>query len=321
MPQLNYSGQVYSGEPGESVLDTLTRHGVEVSASCRAGVCQSCVLRAAAGAVPEVAQRGLKPTLVEQGFFLACVCRPEGDLAIEDAGGLDMDAEIVDLHRLSPTVMRVRLRPRVPFAYRAGQYITLRRADGLSRSYSLASLPEEERLELHVRRTPGGRMSGWLFESARAGEPVQLRGPAGGCFYTAGAPEQPLLLAGTGTGLAPLLGICRDALRQGHWGPIRLYHGALALAGLYLRQELAALAAAHDNLTYSPVVREGGAGESVATGAIDQVIAADLPRLNGWRAYLCGDPAIVGLLQRRLFLAGAASREIFADPFLEAAPA
>jgi NAD(P)H-flavin reductase len=222
------------------------------------------------------------------------------------------------LERLTETVLRVQLETAAPLEYRAGQYITLRREDGLARSYSLASLPGDGTLELHVRRAPQGRMSGWLFDEARANDAVHVRGPAGDCFYVGGAGEQPLLLAGTGTGLAPLVGICRDAIAQGHTGPIRLFHGAVRPAGLYLRDELAELAGENPNVSYTPVVLEGGEGEGIATGALDKVIAGAHPKLSGWRGFVCGDPATVGVLRKKLFLAGMASREIFADAFVEA---
>ena len=318
MPTLTYSGAAYLAAPGESVLEALLRQGVEISNSCRAGACQSCLLRAVSGAVPAAAQQGLKATLVEQGYFLSCVCRPEADLLLEPAGGLEVAATIASLERLTPTVMRARLRTATPLDYRAGQYITLRRNDGLARSYSLASLPEDGTLELHIRRAPHGRMSGWLFDEARENEAVGIRGPAGDCFYTAGKPEQPLLLAATGTGLAPLAGICRDAVKQGHHGPIHLYHGALRPEGLYLRDELRNMAHAHGNVHYKPVVLEGGESAGILRGAIDKAIAADHPKLGGWRGFVCGDPSIVQMLKKKLFLAGMGSREIFADAFVEA---
>ncbi len=318
MPTLTYSGAAYEAAPGESVLEALLRQGIGISNSCRAGACQSCLLRAAGGAVPAAAQQGLKATLVEQGYFLSCLCRPEGDLLLEPAGGLEVEATITGLERLTPTVMRARLQPATPLAYRAGQYITLRRKDGLARSYSLASLPEDGALELHIRRAPRGRMSGWLFDEARENDAVSVRGPAGDCFYTAGQPEQSLLLAGTGTGLAPLTGICKDAVRQGHRGPIHLYHGALRPEGLYLQDELRAVASAYDNVHYVPVVLDGDDSGAIAKGALDKVISADHPKLSGWRGFVCGDPTVVQLLKKRLFLAGMASREIHADAFLEA---
>jgi NAD(P)H-flavin reductase len=311
MPTVTYAGAAYQAAPDESVLDTLLRHGVPISNSCRAGACQSCLLRSAGTGVPAAAQRGLKSTLVEQGYFLSCVCLPEADLVVEPAGGLEIEARISALERLTATVLRARLTPLAPMAYRPGQYITLRRGDGLSRSYSLASLPEDGTLELHVRRAPQGRMSGWLFDEAKEGEMVSVRGPAGDCFYTTGKPEQPLLLAGTGTGLAPLAGICRDALRQGHSGPIYLYHGARKADELYLQAELGALAASHANLRYEPVVVADG-------GSLERVVGERHASLAGWRGFVCGNPAIVPLLKKKLFLSGIASREIFADAFLEA---
>ncbi len=320
MAKLTYAGAVYEAAPGETVLETLLRHAVPVANSCRAGACQSCLLRAATGPVPDAARQGLKSTLVEQGYFLSCVCRPEDDLILEPAGGLAVPATIMALQPLSPTVLRVQLQPQESFAYRAGQYLVLCRPDGLARSYSIASLPASGELELHVRFTPGGQMSTWLFEQARPQEAVSIRGPAGDCFYTAGQAAQPLLLAGTGTGLAPLLGILKDALGQGHTGPIHLFHGALRPEGLYLRNELLAIAARHPQVNYTPVVLTGGEAEGLATGALDQVILAQLPRLAGFRAYICGDPNVVQLLRKKVFLAGISSRDIFADAFLQAPP-
>lgn len=318
MAKLTYQGSALEAAPGETVLEALLRGGVEVANSCRAGACQSCLLRSSSGAIPAAAQQGLKSTLVEQGYFLSCLCRPEEDLVLEPAGGLEVAATITSLELLTPTVLRARLRTREPFAYRSGQYVVLRRTDGLARSYSLASLPDDGELELHVRRAPFGKMSGWLFEQAAANDKVALRGPAGDCFYTAGNQDQPLLLAGTGTGLAPLAGILKDALRQGHTGPIHLFHGALRPEGLYLRDELREMAGKHTNVTYTPVVMEGGDAEGIATGAIDRVITATQPKLGGWRGFLCGDPAVVQTLRKKLFLAGMGSREIFADAFVEA---
>ena len=316
MPRVIYAGTAYDSAAGEAVLDTLLRHGVPISNSCRAGACQSCLLRAASGTLAPQAQRGLKATLVEQGYFLSCSLVPQDDLVIEPAAGIEVRASIHSLERLTPIVLRARLRLPEPLAYRAGQYVTLRRDDGLSRSYSLASLPGEDMLELHVRLAPHGRMSGWLFNDARAGDALTLRGPAGDCFYTGGNGDQPLLLAGTGTGLAPLAGILRDALESGHAGPIHLYHGSRTAEGLYLQTEIEALSSMHPNLHYRAVVPEH---DDVSTAAaLIAAIGADHAALNGWRGFVCGNPPAVSALKKKLFLSGMSSTEIYSDAFLEA---
>jgi ferredoxin-NADP reductase len=159
-------------------------------------------------------------------------------------------------------------------------------------------------------------MSGWFHTEARRGDAVSLSGPSGECFYVAGREQQPLLLAGTGTGLAPLYGIARDALGRGHAGPIHLFHGALHRAGLYLVEELRALAARYPQFRYTPAVLHGEAQDGIVVGPLLATLDTLLPDLTGWRGFVCGDPGIVTSLKKQLFLAGMASRDIYADSFL-----
>ena len=129
-----------------------------------------------------------------------------------------------------------------------------------------------------------------------------------------------MLLIGTGTGLAPLYGIVRDALRSGHRGPNHLFHGAVRPAGLYLNNELKAMAAAHANFTYTPSVLEGDKPGTFEIGPIDRIVTDRFPKLGGWRCFVCGDPTMVLLSKKKLFLAGIAMRDIHADAFLPSAP-
>ncbi|MBZ5675254.1 MAG: 2Fe-2S iron-sulfur cluster binding domain-containing protein [Acidobacteriia bacterium] len=320
MPAVQYGSCSYELKQGESVLDALLRNGVAVAHACKAGSCGSCLLRAVEGELPARAQAGLKDAWRARGYFLACVCQPEGDLTVAAVGNdARIAATITALDRLTHDVLRVRLVCDAPFDFRPGQYVTLFRDNALARSYSIASLPEEGVIELHVRRIPNGSMSGWLYQEACAGTPVHLQGPSGECFYAPGREDQPLLLIGTGTGLAPLYGIVRDALKSGHRGPIHLFHGAVRPAGLYLGEELAAMAAANANLTYTPSVLEADVPGPFEVGPIDGIIARRFPKLDGWRGFVCGDPALVQMLKKKLFLSGIAVRDINADAFLPSA--
>jgi CDP-4-dehydro-6-deoxyglucose reductase, E3 len=320
MPLIHYANQSLATQEGETVLDCLLRNGIAIPHSCKAGACQSCMVKGDGGEIPVQAQTGVKDTLRAKGYFLACSCRPTGDLTVSAVGNEQrIAARIASLDLLNDTVMRVRLRCTGELDYSAGQYVSLFREDGLARSYSLASLPDEHDLELHVRRIPGGAMSQWFHDGARVDGTVWLQGPSGSCFYLAGNSDEPLLLAGTGTGLAPLYGIARDALARGHQGPVWLFHGALEPTGLYLGEEIAALMARHPNLHFVPTVLRGDAHNAVDIGPLDAIILGKFASLKGWKGYICGDPGIVNLLRRKFFLAGMASKAIHADAFLPSA--
>jgi len=167
-----------------------------------------------------------------------------------------------------------------------------------------------------VRRFSGGLVSGWIFEQLEPGSVVMISEAFGDCFYLTGRPRQDILLLGTGCGLAPLYGITRDALNSGHRGRIRLYHGSREAGGLYLTEQLRQIAAAHSNFQYRQCVSEGPPGEGHCSGTPLELALKDNPDLGGWRVYLCGNPQMVDAARMETFLAGAASSEIFADPFL-----
>jgi ferredoxin-NADP reductase/ferredoxin len=324
VPRVVCDGRAIELPAGTRLLDGLEQAGVSIPSSCRAGACQSCLVKATRGAPPAAAQVGLKDALRAQGFFLACVAEPREDLEITLAAvsALAVPARVARVETLAAATLRVTVEPSAPFPHRAGQFLTLVREDGLARAYSIASSPETDRsaLELHVRVHPDGQMSGWLAGPSAVGARVHLRGPAGECFYAGGDATQRLVLAGTGTGLAPLLGVLRDALRAGHQGPIELWHGARAAAGLYLDDELRALARRRPQLSYRRVVLDGAPEDGLSVGRLDDALLA-ATSFGGSRVFLCGDPELVRSLKRRVFLAGAALKDIHADPFVTAAPA
>lgn len=312
-----YDGRAIALGPGETVLDGLLRAGVAAPYSCRKGTCLTCLARVESGPVPAAAQAGLKPTLVAQGYALPCLLVPEGPLAVAPARDADLygRATIERVEPLAPAIARIVLRPATALYYHAGQFINLRRPDGLTRAYSLASVPRlDPLLELHVRRMPRGAMSGWLCDEARPGDAVDIQGPNGACFYLPGRPDRPLLLIGTGTGLAPLVGVVRDALADGHRGPVALYHGSRDAAGLYLRDVMTDLAARHANLRYVPCLSGPDAG-SARAGRADDAALADHAKLDGYGVYVCGVPAMVAAARRRAYLAGASLADILGDAF------
>ncbi len=321
MPKIVFEGEDYQCEPGESVLDCLLRQGVSVNYSCKAGVCQSCMMVAEEGEPTLASQVGIKETLKASQHFLICSCVPEIDMrvAVPDRAGSVFETTVSSNEPLSADVIRLRLVRPDNYDYLPGQFLNLTNDAGVNRSYSLASVPAmDDFLELQIRQVPEGQVSGWAA-TLKAGDSVTISQAAGQCSYLPGREEQSLLLVGTGTGLAPLIGIAHDALQQGHTGPIHLYHGSSTPEGLYLVGELTAMAEANAGFHYHPCVSRGTPPAGVRSGRAADVALQDNAKLSGWRIFLCGREDMVKALQKKTFLAGASMSDIFADPFVDSA--
>lgn len=318
MTSINYAKQSFELGKNESVLDCLTGHGIPIPFACQSGVCQTCLMRAIAGVPPESAQQGLKNSLKIQNYFLACVCYPEDDLEVvlPDEHQATVDTTVRKLELLSEEIMLVELECHAPFEYRAGQFVNLVHDSVHIRSYSIASVPGLDKyLQLHVRRLPEGRVSGWIHDDLTIGHPVEIRGPAGDCLYVPGNPEQAIMLIGTGAGLAPLYGILRDALNQGHSGPVRLFHGSRDRRGLYLVEELRELSERYANFDYIPCLSGTHVPPGFTAGRAHEEALKEVPNLKDWRVYLCGHPEMVKIAKKKAYLGGAAMKDIYADAF------
>lgn len=330
--QLKYDGQNYAVESNESVLDCLIRHGIHIPNSCRSGICQSCMLRATTGQPSTNSQKGLRPSRIEQNYFLSCSCIPEQDMEIvlPDTASLSVTTTVSSIEQLSGNTLRLRLEVPDNYSFHAGQYLRLFHPQGESRNYSIASLPNHDSfLELHIRILPNGLVSNWLATDVKPGDEIAIGEAVGDCYYIDDKPQQPLLLIGTGTGLAPLYGILRDAIYKQHQADIYLYHGSSTADGLYLHQILQDLSAQKSNYHYiASISKDSDVANSQQTpatnpprqGRCNKLALEDHKKLRGWKVFICGNPDMVKATQKAVFLAGASMSDILADSFLHTSP-
>ncbi|MCS4250201.1 iron-sulfur-binding ferredoxin reductase [Pseudomonas sp. BIGb0164] len=307
MPELHVGERHWSVAPGSNLLDALNQAGVAVPYSCRAGSCHTCLVRCR-GEVEDKQPEALSPTQRQDDWRLACQCQVLGDVHVEtfDPQRDGLPAHVVGADWLNPTVLRLRLQPERGLRYRAGQHVVLW-AGQVARPYSLASLPQEEAfLEFHLDCRQPGEFSD-LARQLQVGDPLRLGELRGGALhYDPDWHTRPLWLLASGTGLGPLWGVLREALRQDHQGAIRLIHLAHDVNGHYLAEALSQLAAQHPNLT----VELWTAAE--ATQALAQLRLVSRQTL----ALLCGHPGNVEAFSKRLFLAGLPRNQLLADVFL-----
>ncbi|MHA6492711.1 iron-sulfur-binding ferredoxin reductase [Pseudomonas borbori] len=309
MPELLVGEQRLNVAPASNLLDALHRAGIAVPYSCRAGSCHACMVRCVRGEPEDAKPEALDLARREQGWRLACQCRVSGDLQIEVFDPLKdgRPAHIEGCDWLSPTVLRLRVRPEQPLRYRVGQHLVLWTSSGVARPYSLASLPGEDPwLEFHLDCRQPGAFSD-VARSFQPGDELRLGDLRGGALhYDPDWQARPLWLMAAGTGLAPLYGVLREALRENHQGAIRVIHLAHDASAHYFAEPLQALASCH------PQVQVELLCAAELTAALAELRLVSRQTI----ALLCGHPDNVETFARRLYLAGLPRSQVFADVFL-----
>ncbi|WP_449409931.1 FAD-binding oxidoreductase [Methylobacterium komagatae] len=229
------------------------------------------------------------------------------------------EAEVAAVTVVTPRVKSVRLRCAIAGRQRAGQHVDVRLTaeDGYraSRSYSVASVPDESgTLELLVEGLPDGEVSGWFFDSAEVGDKLELRGPIGGSFSWDAPDGGPLLLAGGGSGVVPLLAMLRRRAQVASDIPAVLIYSVRTRAEAIALDELEARD--RDEPNFSLLLRTTREGEE---GRIDAALVRyALDRIGAPRkVFLCGSNRFVSPAADLIVAAGVPATIVRTERFGE----
>jgi CDP-4-dehydro-6-deoxyglucose reductase len=200
----------------------------------------------------------------------------------------------------------------------AGQYIDILMKDGKRRSFSMANAPHDDQLlQLHVRKTPGGAFSRYVFEEMKERAILRFEGPLG-TFYLREDTDKPYIFVAGGTGFAPIKAQIEHLLHHGEDRPIVLYWGARSRKDLYLHEIPTALQQGHSNFTYIPVLSDAVPQDAWQgrTGLVHQAVLDDFTDLSGYQVYACGAPAMTDVA-RKTFVEerGLSEDEFYCDAF------
>lgn len=324
------SGHQFDVEPGNTLLRAALEAGIHLPYGCRNGVCGACKGRVVSGQVDHglYTEGALTDDEVAAGYALFCCARPLSDLVIESrkAGAArdiplkKLPCRVQKLARLAPDVMLLQLK--LPtgerLQFRAGQHIDILLQDGRRRSFSIANAPKDDDcLEPHVRRVPGGYFTTHVFETMKERDILRLEGPHGDFSLREDSVKPVVLLAG-GTGFAPIKALVEHAFGQKSMRPMALYWGARDRAGLYLNELAQGWASSHPGFEYVPVLSEPLAADGWRgrTGLVHLAVMDDFPDLSGHRVYACGAPAMIDAARHDLTgRCGLKDEDFFADAF------
>jgi 3-ketosteroid 9alpha-monooxygenase subunit B len=136
--------------------------------------------------------------------------------------------------------------------YAPGQFLTLRvpsdRTGSVARCYSLCSSPfTDDALAVTVKRTADGYASNWLCDHAHPGMRIHVLAPSGN--FVPKTLDDDFLLLAAGSGITPIMSICKSALSEGG-GQVALVYANRDERSVIFRDGLRELAAKYpDRLT------------------------------------------------------------------------
>ncbi|MGB8267361.1 MAG: 2Fe-2S iron-sulfur cluster-binding protein [Candidatus Velthaea sp.] len=304
---LHPSGQAVECGPGDTVLAALEKAGYALPNNCRAGACGECRTKVLDGAFDQgvVLDMALSAADRANGFGLMCMAKPLSDVLTIEYGTKDakprlfpprehMPFVVIDKLARTPAITELALRPlREPMRYWPGQYVQLcdREHTIAPRNFSLASAPRAEgEILLQISRIVGGVTSGWVHDTLRPGDRVDVSGPYG-TFIGDPSVDTPVLCMAAGSGLAPILALTEAALRRGYRRPVTLLFSARTSADIYNAGLMAYWETRNRNFRFRPTLTQ----ESGATlhGRIPAILPALYPDLSEYSVFIAGNPGFV----------------------------
>jgi ferredoxin-NADP reductase len=217
------------------------------------------------------------------------------------------------IEKRTPTVTSFFFTPSEPLVFRAGQHVEVRltapNGYRAQRAYSIASAPENhDSIELAIERLATGEVSPFFHEVAQVGDEIELRGPIGGHFIWQNTDGGPILLAGAGSGVAPLMSMIRHHANNSSEVPVLLLLSARSWEDVIFRDELFALDARNGafklvlTITREPPKRKGDYGRRIDVPMIAEILKRMQTPLK--RAFVCGSNPFATVASEALVGAG-----------------
>lgn len=322
-------------EEGETVLDAAFRQGIAVPHGCKEGQCSSCKSKLIEGDIDllKYSTFALPDHEREDNHILLCRTHAFSDLTVEllnfDEETLsraiavkEFAGKVTGVKSLTHDIRLLEIEIDQPIKFWAGQYVDITIPSmGVTRSYSMANAPSEERrLQFIIKKYPDGAFSALLDGGLQPGTAVTAKGPYGGCFRREGR-AGPMVLVGGGSGMSPLWSILQDHIQSGEQRPIRFFYGARSDQDLFYLDEFANIANQLDDFKFIPALsQQNGAEWRGETGFVHDVVNRRL-REEGFTseidAYSCGPPPMIDAVMPVLFGIGVEPSRFYYDKFTQ----
>lgn len=186
--------------------------------------------------------------------------------------------------------------------FRAGQFVRLTvEIDGVRRMrcYSPANSVHatDGLIELTAKAHADGFVSKHLKQQLEIGTVVTLSQADGVFALPEQRPERVLLISG-GSGITPVMSMLRTLLDEGHQGRITFLHYCNSALDMIYANELALIAAQHDNVELIRCYAQPGQGGELQGWFSREQLQQAVPDYAQATAFLCGPPAMMKAVEQ-----------------------
>lgn len=200
-----------------------------------------------------------------------------------------LKSSVTSLNWLTTNYLEVVCQPSRPLNFHPGQYIIVQiNPDRLSQ-YSLASVPGETTFTLLIDVSPGGESSQY-FRNLQLGDALTHQPPLGQFIFHPDDSSQLLFLA-TGTGIAPLLAMIKQAVLSSI--PIYLLFGLRHESDIIYRSQFQSLHQKFSHFNYLICLSNPAASWTGAHGYITDHLSNFSFNWLKTSTYLCGSPHMI----------------------------
>lgn len=308
----------------KSVLESALLGGFVFEYSCKNGQCGVCKTSLIEGEVIEFqTQLALTEEDRSNHKILTCCCGPITDILIdaEDLTALKdieiktLPARISHIEALSNDIIKVQFRfpPTANFKFLEGQYLDVIWG-GVRRSYSIASISDDQEINLLIKKVAEGVMSDYVFNQAKVNDLIRVEGPKGTFFLR--ETSRPLVLLATGTGIAPIMSILKKidqdgVLPQQH--AIRLFWGNRYAEDFVWQPEFNNL-----NVIIEKVVSKPDNNWKGQIGYIQNIALRTLgAKIADSDVYACGSNAMIQTAKQEFIKVGLPEKQFYSDAFVQ----
>jgi Na+-transporting NADH:ubiquinone oxidoreductase subunit F len=314
---------------GNSLLSTLISQKIFIPSACGGkGSCGYCkvIVKEGGGPVLTTELPWLSKEELDNNVRLSCQCKVKQNIKIEIPEELfnvkEYSTSVSKMEQLTNTIKHLRFDlGEEEINFKPGQYVQLKAPayegspDEVYRAYSVASsVNDKHAIELLIGYT-GGIATTYVHQYLIEGDKVHINGPYGEFFYHEDD-SGPIIFAGAGTGMAPIISILQYMADNQIQRKAIFFFGAKSMDDLFLVDKLNNLEKTLYDFKFIPTLSREESNEWTGErGRVPSSIDKYVEKGSNYSAYLCGSPAMIDSIVEALLAKDIPLEKIYYDKF------